>query len=424
MAEWQERDRLANKNANRTPATVKQMAPESAHKHPRLYKRIVFLLLVPVVIVGISIAGILTNYLSEPTESFLVKNFEANLRIAAKLGLGVCETHFNQLLDMRLEDNIEMNTALKTEALEQIKAISKQFPNIHMMVLKEKQSILAISLDYDHHTWHLPDYYRDSSAIIDTRLGQNSIKAHIQYFPFWDWHIVSFMGETDFLNPINMARLVIYLSTMGVLVAVFLTLLIVFHFSVRRPLNRLIEATEAISKGDLEPIESVPGNEIGQLTAFFNNMVGSLKKKTEEASDLINQLKESEARYRGLVELSPEAIIVQQEGVIKYVNRRGARSFGAADPRELIGMTAMDLIHPDFREIVRSRISKAYHEQTTVPAQEYKCLKLDKTIVDVVASGTYLEYSGKPAMLSIVRDITQQKRAEQILLPHNQSRPG
>ena len=391
------------------------MTTKHARKQPRLYKRIVFLLLVPVIIVGITIAGLLTHFLSEPTESFLVNNFEANLRIAAKMGLGVCETHFNQLLDMRLEDNIEMNTALKTEALEQIKAISGQFPNIHMMVLKEKQSILAISLDYDQPTWRLPDYYHDTQAVIDTRLGQNTIKAHIQYFPFWDWHIVSFMDEADFRKPINMATLVIYLSTMGVLVAVFVTLVIVFHFSVRRPLNRLIEATDAISKGDLKPIDSAPGNEIGQLTGFFNDMVGSLKKKTEEANDLINRLKESEARYRGLVELSPEAIIVQQEGVIKYVNRRGARSFGAADPLEMIGMKVMDLVHPDFREIVRSSISNAFSEQTTVPALEYKCLNLDKSVIDVVASATYLEYSGKPAVLSVVRDITQQKRAEQIL---------
>jgi len=175
------------------------------------------MLLVPIVIVGIIIAGLLTNYLSKPTESFLIKNVEANLRIAAKLGLGVCETHFSQLLDMRLEDNMEMNTALKSEAIQQIKAISRQFPNIHMMVLKEKQSILAISLDYDQHAWRLPSDYKTTHAIIDTHLGQNSIKAHILYFPFWDWHIISFMDEADFLEPTNMARRVIYLITMGVL---------------------------------------------------------------------------------------------------------------------------------------------------------------------------------------------------------------
>jgi len=75
----------------------------------------------------------------------------------------------------------------------------------------------------------------------------------------------------------------------------------------------------------------------------------------------------------------------------------------------------MDLVHPDFQAMVRSRISKAHNEQSTVPAQEFKCLKLDKTAFDVVASATYLEYSGKPAILSVIRDITQQKRAELVL---------
>lgn len=56
-------------------------------------------------------------------------------------------------------------------------------------------------------------------------------------------------------------------------------------------------------------------------------------------------LKESERRYRDLVELSPEAVFVHQGGEIKYINREGTLIFGATDPQELIGKQALELIH-------------------------------------------------------------------------------
>jgi PAS domain S-box-containing protein len=124
---------------------------------------------------------------------------------------------------------------------------------------------------------------------------------------------------------------------------------------------------------------------------------------------------ESETRYRSLVELSPEAVFVHQKGFIKYINRRGAEIFGATDPEELIGKPAMELIHPDCHEVVYSRIERVYKDRTTLPPQELKYVRLDKEVIDVEATGTYIEYSGKPATLSVIRDITERKQAEEAL---------
>lgn len=69
-------------------------------------------------------------------------------------------------------------------------------------------------------------------------------------------------------------------------------------------------------------------------------------------------LKESEERYRRLVELSTDVIIVHGGGEVLFVNTAGTELFGAASPEELIGKPVMNFIHPDYREIVRARISR------------------------------------------------------------------
>jgi PAS domain-containing protein len=55
------------------------------------------------------------------------------------------------------------------------------------------------------------------------------------------------------------------------------------------------------------------------------------RKRTEKA------LQESEERYRSLVELFPEAILVHQDWKIVYINPEGAKIFGAKDSEEIIG---------------------------------------------------------------------------------------
>ena len=70
------------------------MGSEIKHKTLPVHKRIVFLLVLPVIIVGFLVSGVLIGLLSPPMESFLIGHFGANLRLASKLGVRICETHF------------------------------------------------------------------------------------------------------------------------------------------------------------------------------------------------------------------------------------------------------------------------------------------------------------------------------------------
>ena len=379
------------------------------------YKRIVFWLVLPVVGAGIAISAILFSFFSPPIESFLVKHFEANLRLASQRGLRICETYFDQLLDMRLEDNSEMNASLRRQALVEIKALDPQMPAIHMLVLENGRKIKAISIDFPRDNWEFAAFIKAGNKILDLSLGEEQVKAHIRYFPFWNWHIISFVKKKDYLAPISAAQKILFATTVSVLLVVITTLLFVFYHLVTKPLTRLIKATKNVSEGNLLPVNPVGNNEIGQLVGFFNDMVENLKDKTKKIDTLIKRYQESEKRYRSLVELSPEAVFVHQDSIIRYINRKGAHILGAADPQELIGRSVREFIHPDYLEQVSTRIQCVYCDHITLPLLEMKHVRLDKTVVDVEASGTYIDYYGKPAMLTVLRDVTERKEAERAL---------
>ncbi|MFQ5595005.1 MAG: PAS domain S-box protein, partial [Anaerolineae bacterium] len=140
---------------------------------------------------------------------------------------------------------------------------------------------------------------------------------------------------------------------------------------------------------------------------------GQLLEREVEAKT--SELRQSEARYRRLVELSPDAIAVQSSDSIVFVNRAGANLFGAESPEDLIGKSVWDFVLPERRELVRERYRRMREEGARVPPIEQRFIRLDGTHVDAEAVATPFTYQGKPATLAIFHDITERKRAEEAL---------
>lgn len=126
-------------------------------------------------------------------------------------------------------------------------------------------------------------------------------------------------------------------------------------------------------------------------------------------------LKESEERYRRLVEFSPEAIVVHHDEKFVYVNPAAQQLWGASCPEELLGVPVMDLIHEDYRDIVSNRILQIQTEGILVPAAELKFIRLDGRIIDVESRAMPFVFKGKPAVQVVITDITERKRAEEAL---------
>jgi PAS domain S-box-containing protein len=126
-------------------------------------------------------------------------------------------------------------------------------------------------------------------------------------------------------------------------------------------------------------------------------------------------LEESEGRYRALVEWSPESISVQRDGQIIYANPAAIRMLGAKSEQDLLGKSSLDLIHPDFRELVRQRQRNSTEHGAVLPMTEETLIKLDGTAIEVEVQGVPIIYDGEPALYASMRDITERKRLEQEL---------
>ena len=147
----------------------------------------------------------------------------------------------------------------------------------------------------------------------------------------------------------------------------------------------------------------------------------SAHKKTEEA------LRNSEERYRSLVELSPDGLIVHNEGKFVYANSSALRIYGAKTFEQLREKKITDYIHPDDRTSIEARMQQGYSGQQ-IPLQETRLLRLDGEFLHVETIGSRIDYEGKPSVQIIIRDITERKKKEkeldrlnQLLRAHNKS---
>ena len=126
-------------------------------------------------------------------------------------------------------------------------------------------------------------------------------------------------------------------------------------------------------------------------------------------------LKESEERYRKLVELSPQAIAVHSEGKFTYLNPAATKLWGASSPDELVGRSIFDVVDPDTRHKVQERIDQILQQQTPSALTEQRCVRLDGEFIDVEVTGIPFNYGGKPSIQDVFRDVTEQKRAREAL---------
>ncbi|MBN2125867.1 MAG: PAS domain S-box protein [Deltaproteobacteria bacterium] len=143
--------------------------------------------------------------------------------------------------------------------------------------------------------------------------------------------------------------------------------------------------------------------------------IQQLEREAAEYKQSTEALKESEDRYRRLVEHSFDGIAIHRNGRIVFVNPAGAGLLGARGPEQLIGMSLMSFVHPDYRRTVEKRIRDVREEKGAVPLIEEKFLRLDKGVIDVEVLGISVIYQGEPAVQVVFRDITQRKRAEEEL---------
>jgi PAS domain S-box-containing protein len=157
---------------------------------------------------------------------------------------------------------------------------------------------------------------------------------------------------------------------------------------------------------------------IGVIVLNFQRAAKNLKdKESLLTADVVARkeveaaLRESETRYRILVERSPESVVVHREGIIIFANPAAIEMFGAKFADDLIGKPFLDLISPDYHTEALERRRRNKEDGLGGPLAEMRYLRLDGSSFEVETRSTLIVYDGAPATQITVRDISGPKRA-------------
>lgn len=139
----------------------------------------------------------------------------------------------------------------------------------------------------------------------------------------------------------------------------------------------------------------------------------STKKTSLTAPNRKENLQESQIFYRHLAELTPETVVVHQEGKIVYVNPTALTFIKAKKKSEVVGQPITRFIHPDSSSLIQNRIRTMLSNGKAAPFVEEKFITMQGDIVYAQTKAVPFTFRGKPAILAILHDITKQKQLEE-----------
>ncbi|MGC2856599.1 PAS domain S-box protein [Novispirillum sp. DQ9] len=213
------------------------------------------------------------------------------------------------------------------------------------------------------------------------------------------------------------------LMALGVSLAALLMALVAGHgisrFLVLHPLQPLRRATARMARGDFSGRIGPPYRgpaELVDLAQAFDTMADRIAERELELINSETKLlvkRQSEERYRTLVERAPEAIVVVVGDVVAFANGRAAEIFGTPEVQTLIGTPLDLLMEPN--DPLRALLEE--------PPGEAEPPRLHECLLHRLQHGTFwaevalapVDYAGRPAWHVVVRDVTDRKEVERQL---------
>jgi PAS domain S-box-containing protein len=137
-------------------------------------------------------------------------------------------------------------------------------------------------------------------------------------------------------------------------------------------------------------------------------------KDITEKKAIEEELRRSEEKYRLLVENANEAIIVAQDGWLKFTNPKASAITGYT-PKTLQSLPLSKLVHKNDQKLVQERHEKSIRGQGGPGFYSFRILCKDGTVKWVAINSVAITWNGKPATLNFMTDVAERKHAEEAL---------
>jgi len=126
-------------------------------------------------------------------------------------------------------------------------------------------------------------------------------------------------------------------------------------------------------------------------------------------------LRESEEKYRNLVNLTPDPITILQDDRHQLVNSAFTDLFGYTQHDVDNGLGVLALIQDDYQDTLRKRLEDRFAGKKIPRSLRVDMIAKDGKIIPCDSSGALIQYGGRPAILVLIRDISERMQAEEAL---------
>ncbi len=142
-----------------------------------------------------------------------------------------------------------------------------------------------------------------------------------------------------------------------------------------------------------------------------NNALMCILRDVTDLHAATSAMRDTEERFRILVELSPDLVLVHDGQTILFMNQAGAQLLGAHAPAELIGMPVRGIVHPEAWPFVQERIAELLEGGGVRAASEGRFRRVDGSTLEAEVVAAPVSWQGRRAIYVIARDLTDRKRA-------------
>lgn len=141
------------------------------------------------------------------------------------------------------------------------------------------------------------------------------------------------------------------------------------------------------------------------LAAVVGVLIYFVAARTPEVDEA---LRESESKFRNFVEQSLVGLYVVQDGKIAYANNKSAQFLGYENAEQLTGISVAQLTHPDDIPILQENHRKRLMGEISNIRYTYRAIRRDGGIIWADVHGSVCEYEGRPAIMGVALDVSQQ----------------